>query len=449
MAASQDILEQLSKDTKDRIASVKSKINRDYSQDIEVLEKSYDELTEVKQDDERKRRSKIVDADFEKLRVEVDQEAKDLAQAVYGLRAIFDSLGAEYDKLLKLSTDEQALIDKSNRDVAIAEANRQQIEAWKFGWFGLKSRSLVKGGNSIAEAKQGLTESQTEANRLARQRLLSADLEESMQNVLHQVEQTIEIAEARMEIIAQQLEKVSVRKLEAFRIKEKAARKREEFEQNQKAKEQELLKEEDRLSEVVSGTPEHSVQTQKISELRRQVEDLRGKANTALILYESKEKFATELELHERGQLALLHNQRMWVTSLRSDTEERIVTFKSRLEAMKAMSDQQVAKELDTLGAAVDQSNAEFMASVATASDKAILDKIEQHPIRMRKMISAVEARADAVQTARVREAKIIEDFKRQYGIDPMESSFLRGEDNKGAEAKPKASGGEYAILDS
>ena len=229
MAASQDILEQLSKDTKDRIASVKSKINRDYSQDIEVLEKSYDELTEVKQDDERKRRSKIVDADFEKLRVEVDQEAKDLAQAVYGLRAIFDSLGAEYDKLLKLSTDEQALIDKSNRDVAIAEANRQQIEAWKFGWFGLKSRSLVKVGNSIAEAKQGLTESQTEANRLARQRLLSADLEESMQNVLHQVEQTIEIAEARMEIIAQQLEKVSVRKLEAFRIKEKAAPKREKF----------------------------------------------------------------------------------------------------------------------------------------------------------------------------------------------------------------------------
>jgi len=260
---------------------------------------------------------------------------------------------------------------------------------------------------------------------MARQRLLSANIEASLQEFMVRVEKTIQIMQQRMKEIESQLQTVSLRKQKAFEVKEQAAEALEKLDQELNKKEADLKREEDLLQSFINGSPEHASQTKKISDLRADVERVRGARNTAFVLYQSKEKFASELEIHERTQMKLRDNQRMWITSLRSDTEERIVTFKSRLEAMKAASDQNVAKALDDLGAEADQRNAEYMASVGAASDRLRMEKIEKHPQRIAAIAAVAAAQAEAVQQIRVREAAAIEHFKKLYGIDPTESSFF------------------------
>jgi hypothetical protein len=239
--------------------------------------------------------------------------------------------------------------------------------------------------------------------------------------------------EDRMEQIKLQVKAVTARKTSAFEAKEAAAQDLERLDVELSEKEADLRREEEDLSTHVNGTAEHSAQTQKVSDLRADVEDIRGKRNTAFTLFQSKEKFATELEIHERTQMKLRDNQKMWIVSLRSDTEERVVTFKSRLEAMKAMSDQKVAQQLDDLGAEVDQANAEFMARAGSASDRARMEKVEKHPERILEMTRVQEAQAESMSVIRKREGGAIAQFKEKYGIDPTASSFFHYAEEDGS----------------
>lgn len=339
-------------------------------------------------------------------------------------------MGAEYDVLQKLSLDEQSLVNSARQELERAKEARARAER---KWFFRKS-AIQKAETVIQAAEQGVSQSEVEAKRRMRQRLLKANMEESLQQFMYRVEKTIEIMESRIEDVVAELQKVTARKQEAFKTKEQAAKAIETLDQKLTDSEAELKREEDMLGSLVNGTPEHSQQTQKVSDLRAKVEDTRGRRNTALILFQSKEKFTAELEIHERSQMKLRDNLRMWVTVLRSDTEERVVTFRSRLEAMKAVSDQDIAKQLDDVGQEVDQRNAEYMAEVGAASDKLRMDRVEAHPERFAKIVEVQAAQAEAVQKIRVREAKAIEEFKKRYGIDPTESSFFHYSGDSGSE---------------
>jgi hypothetical protein len=258
---------------------------------------------------------------------------------------------------------------------------------------------------------------------------------------MHRISKTVSIMENRMGEIDRQLKAVALRKAEAFDVKQQSAEALEKLDVQLTQSEEELRREEEVLTTLLNGTSEHAQQTEKVSNLRARVEELRGKRNTAFVLFQSKEKFAAELEIHEKTQMKLRDNQRMWITSLRSDTEERIVTFRSRLEAMKAMADQDVAKQLDDLGSAVDQANAEYMAMAGSASDRVRMDKIEAHPERVAAIAKVQAHQAEAIQQIRLREREAIEKFKQQYGIDPTKSSFFTYE---GSGDSPSGSAGVF-----
>ena len=442
MSSSADVLSELTKTTESRISSLQNRSTRDYAKELTGLSAEIDALEKVENRQERDRRKEILESNFDKLRTDIEGEQQDLAEAVFGLNAIFESMGEEYKDLLHLMPDEQALVDRSQRDMLDAQEARRSAEAMRWNIFGWKTRALTRSAQSLETAKVGMEQAQIQARQMARQRLLKANIEESLQEIMRRVEKTITLLENRMQIITEQLAAVSIRKAESFKIKEKAAVVIKRLSEELTAKEQELHKEEEVLATLTNGTPQYSTQSGKVSEYRRLVEDIRGRHNTALVLYQSKEKFATAHEVSEVALIKLRDNQKMWITALRSDTEERIVAFKARLEAMKAMSDQEVSKRLDEVGAAADQSNVEFMAKAATASDKARLNKMEQHPARIRAMEEVRAALAEVIQRSRTREGQILQDFKDRYGIDPFKSSFFAYEDNSGSKGE-KASPGE------
>lgn len=439
MSDSDQLLNMLMKDTDKSISNLEQQ--KDFTQEIAAIEAKYDEASKIKDQKERDLRMQILDADFRNLREAVRQEEQDLAQAVFGLNAILEGMGQDYVQLGKLSDDEEGLIKQAESNLEREKVERLQAEqTWNI--FGRRERAVKQAEAELQEAQQGVQEAQTEARRRARQRLMSASMEQSLQDFMHRVSKTIHIMETRMIEIDKQLQSVSVRKDAAFDIKQKAAEALEKLDQDLNAAESNLKREEEVLQTMINGTKEHAAQTETVSNLRAKVEELRGRRNTAFVLFQSKEKFAAELEIHEKTQMKLRDNQRMWITSLKSDTEERIVTFRSRLEAMKAMADQDVAKQLDDLGAAVDQSNAEYMARAGSASDRVRMEKIEAHPERVAKIAEVQANQAEAIQQIRIREKEAIEKFKKQYGIDPTKSSFFTYEGGVGEPGPGGAPGG-------
>ena len=123
--------------------------------------------------------------------------------------------------------------------------------------------------------------------------------------------------------------------------------------------------------------------------------------------------------------MKLRDNQDAWITLLRSDTEERLTTFRSRLEAMKAMSDQEAAEKLDSLGTSLDKSNVDFMAKVGSASDRRRMDMVESQPDRIKRIEEARAAQAEAQAAIREREKAALDEFRERYGLDPLDSSFF------------------------
>jgi hypothetical protein len=421
---SMEALEGLIRDTELTIQTMAKPAQRDLGSQLDELKQKFEETEKIQDSRERNIQLRILNASFESLRSEVQEEERDLANAVFGLNVIINSMGAEYAALENPSTEEQKLV--SDAEAALATA-QQQLEGAALKWniFGSKDRAIARAKEAIKNAEQGIEDARSEAKRRARRRLQSRNMEDSLQDFQYKVEQTISIMEKRRDDIKQQLAAVQTRKGEAFRIKEEAAKALEALDRELQEKEAELEREEGLLNTFLNGTSEHAQQDEKISNLRAEVEDLRGRRNNALILFQSKEKFAAELEIHERSHMKLRDNHTMWITALRSDTQERVTTFKSRLEAMKAMSDQDIAKQLDTVGSTIDQANAVYMAAAGAASDEVRMEKIENQPERVAAIAKAQAAQAEAIQRIRLREQEAINDFKKRYGIDPTETSFF------------------------
>ncbi|MFN8390687.1 MAG: hypothetical protein U0136_10390 [Bdellovibrionota bacterium] len=420
---SAQVLQQLVQTTDQAVATLEARAAAGTNLEMQFadIQKKFDEAAKIADRNERDMRMRVLSANLEELRKDAGKEEQDLAQAVFGLNALLESMGHEYSELSSLSPAEQKIVADAEKRLTLAQGNRARAET---KWF-FRQAAIQNADTELVNAKAGIDEAKAEAKRLARKRLLEADMASSLQEFMLRVEKTIQIMQHRMGELEAQVKMVSARKQKAFEIKEQAAKALEQLDQELNGKEADLKREEELLLTIEAGTNEHAHQSKVVSDLRATVEDLRGRRNTAFVLHQSKDKFAAELEIHERTQMKLRDNQRMWITSLRSDTEERVVTFRSRLEAMKAASDQDVAKNLDALGAEADRRNADYMASVGAASDRLRMDKIESHPKRVAEIAKIAAAQAEAIQQIRVREQAAIEHFKKLYGIDPTQSSFF------------------------
>ncbi len=432
--ASEDLLASLRSETESSLSRIKERSGQDLTNKIAELESQLEDAAKIKNTEERTIRMDVLKADFDKLRSELNAEEADLSQAVLGLNALMNEMGEEYADLQKLSPEEQRVIDEAQEGVAKAESALRKVEdapGWKF-IFSSREKSLREAKEGIDAAKQGVTAAEAKAKAMARDRLMKADIEESLQEFMFKVQKTIEIMENRSVEIVKQLEAVSIRKAEAFRVKEEAAKVLEELDTRLNQQEAEMRSAEEQIESLANGSSEYVAQEKALSALRAAVEETRGKRNEALVLFQSKERFAAELDVHEKSQMKLRDNQRAWITLLKSDTEERLITFRSRLEAMKAMSDQDVAQNLDNLGTAIDKSNVDFMAKVGSASDQRRMEMIESQPDRIKRIEEARAAQAEAQAQIREREREALEKFRERYGIDPMDSSFFTYADGEG-----------------
>lgn len=406
-------LEKLVEDNKAKVASLEAG-PRDILSEMESLKEEMEEATSIKDEQQRNIRLQVLNAKLDELRQAVKKEEQDLAEAVLGLNAIMANIGGDFSQLTELNDVEKALIEKAEN--AVAQAKERLTEA-EDAWF-FKEKRVAEANDDIKQAEHLLTKARAEADKMMRQRLLNHSLEDSLQEFQMRVVRTIDIMKKRLKDITAQVQAVSVRKNAAFEAKQQAAEDLAQFKQQVEETEGELVTAESNLMEYANGSAEYTKQEQLISELKARLEEATGFRNQALAVFQSKEKYATELEVHEVAQKRLQANQLMWIKSLESDTEESVVTYRSRLEAMKSSSDQEIAQELDKLGARLQQANTEYMAKVSVASEQLAQDKFAQAPERYRKLIEIQAAQTEALAKAGLNMKEMVKGMVEKYGID-------------------------------
>jgi hypothetical protein len=418
-------MKQLEQDTFEVLMGVEQKHEvRDQALDgqMDKMEVGIQEAMEQKDKRQRQAKMAIIEGNASKLRQAVLQEEQDLAVAMVGLKEMMESIGLDYTALTEPSADELAIVTRA--EAAIRQAEFGQIEAGKSWW--RKGVKIARAQQLLDYALSNLETAKTESQRLARSRLMNATLDRSLQHFTTQVARVVDIMTKRQAAIEVQLGKVAARRQQALTMKQQAAAKLTELDtklnDEMEPKLQLALQE---LEGLTNGSAEYVAKESEVSQLRNEVENVRGSRNTALALYNSKERFANELQIHETAQRKLRDNQRIWIAVLKSDTQERLVTFASRLEAMKGMSDQQVAKGMDEIGTEIDGRNAETMARVGATSDKVRQEMFEAQPARVKRILSAMGAQQEAIAQMREREQAAMAEYHRRYGVDPKAESFF------------------------
>jgi|GEM_PF-1419495 len=363
----------------------------------------------------------IVEADVSKLHKSIAEEEQDLAVAMVGLKELMEKIGLDYTELTQPSAGETSIVTAAECHVKTAEFNLMTAQR---SWFFKQKRTMVA-QKELDRAKSALDAAKTKSQQLTRKRLMSATLDKSLQHFITQVARVVDIMTQRCQAIDVQLAKVTQRHQQALQLKQQAAARLQELDTSLDDEERKLHLLETERDGLINGSPEYSLKEAEVARQLDTVETIRGERNTALAIYNSKERFAQELQIHTTAQRKLRDNQRIWIAVLKSDTQERLVTFASRLEAMKGMADQQVAQGMDQIGTEIDGRNAETLARAGAASDKIRMEMFEAQPERVQRILNAMGAQAEAIAQIRKREQEAVKAFHERYGIQPQAQSFF------------------------
>lgn len=138
---------------------------------------------------------------------------------------------------------------------------------------------------------------------------------------------------------------------------------------------------------LTAGSPERTAMEQSISEQNNHVQELMGKRNEALAIFQAKERATPELEVHRDTILAQYHVHRMNLASLRANSDSWRAAFDSRLEQMKGMSSIDASDKIDNVGAVLAKKGAENAAQTMMASVRQAVEMAEKHPERLEELL--------------------------------------------------------------
>lgn len=403
------------------LATLQEGLKQNVVRDIDRLAARADEVVNFKADKRAaEARLKILDHTLEDLKEMDVVNERGLAEAVLALNARLEALGQEYVTIENNTPAELAIIKAAEADVNEAKAG---IETAKASWFFPGARAKAA-QSRYDELVQALDRAKTNVDQMRRSRIMNAKIEQSLQEFNRLVEKTKKLMTDRLLAVNNQLTIVSARKLTALEAKKEANEAFETLDADFEREKANLMAEEQILQTMTAGSKEHTDQGAVVSDTKRRMTDAETARNNALVVFQSKEKFASILEVYEQSFLQMRGSLTMWISALQSDTEERVIVFRARLEGMKAHADQIAADTLDKLGAEVDRESVESVAAYGAAAARNAMKRVESMPERIRDVSRVRELQLEAQAQVMHRMAAQIAEFRTQYGIDPMSTNF-------------------------
>lgn len=387
--------------------------------------------------------SGIINANFDTLNGDVEATEQDLQELMLHLRSMLDSCGGEFSKLQELNAAEQKLIENATNARKEAEQEAKDAEGMSNAWnllFGYKN-SKVKKTKAELEAKvEALKAAEAEAQKRYRDRLKNADIGESLNRIISQVQGMVGIVEDMILDVDKQIVALKNRKELAFETKEKAAQVMEDRKADLETVENQLKQAETELTELPNNSPEYTEQQKKVADLKERRSELKGKFNIALGIFQSKERFVDQIVVHLEAQTVTKNNLKQLIGQLKSDTEERVTTYESGLQLIQSATAQEAASMYEEAGVKTDQKITEIAAKVLVGSEKDRIERVKKHPTRMTELHKVLVAMAEATAKYKEEDAKIMEQHSKKFGIDISETfsyKHEKGEDSSGGNDNP------------
>ncbi len=429
-----DLLDQLGNDKK--IKDLKAKIEKKTSEDVlnklDEIEAAIEQAAGESKSAEEIIKG-IVNANFKTLTGDVQESEKDLQELMLHLRAMLDNAGGEFSKLQELNPEELRLVEAAKRKLKDAETDLSKAEKMWNGmniFFGAKNRRVKKAKEALAKAEKGIGIAEEEANKRYRERLRNADIKDSLNRIISQVQGMVEIVENMVVDVDSQIVALTNRKELAFQTKEKAANVMKDRKADLEDVEAKLKQAEIELDELQNGSPEHTEQQKLVADLRGKRTDLKGKYNIAMGIFQSKERFVDQLVVHLEAQTTTKNNLKQLIGQLKSDTEERIATYESGLQLIQSATAQEAASIYEDAGSKTDQLITEIAAKVFVSSEEDRIERIKKHPKRMSELHNVLVGLAAATQKYKEQDAKLMKEHADKYGIDISEEFSWKHEDS-------------------
>ena len=426
MSETFDLLDQLGNQKK--VETLKAKLEKKSKEDIgSKLDNIEAEIEKAVGENRSSEEivSGIINANFETLNGDVESTEKDLQELMLHLRSMLDSCGGEFAKLQELNASEQKLVDDATRARENAESELKDAESMSNAWnilFGYKNRKVRNSKAELEAMVAALKQAEQEAQRRYRDRLKNADIGESLNRIISQVQGMVGIVENMILDVDEQIVALKNRKELAFETKEKAARVMEDRKVDLEDVENRLKQAEEELTELPNNSPEYTEQEKKVADLKEQRAELKGKFNIALGIFQSKERFVDQIVVHLEAQTTTKNNLKQLIGQLKSDTEERVTTYESGLQLIQSATAQEAASMYEEAGVKTDQKITEIAAKVLVGSERDRIERVKKHPKRMTELHQVLVAMAEATAKYKEEDAKIMEEHSKKFGIDIRET---------------------------
>jgi hypothetical protein len=384
---------------------------------------------------------KILSAQIGEMRASLPEGQKVLAELLKELYGDLDNLGGAFAEYQTHSADElslisaaQALVDLSEGKVTLAKA---KLAALQDAWFFKESRTeaaqveLEKAEAEVVSAKLGVVQAKDQAKIAQEKRLLNADFSLLYKSFTARIKATCDILEKSRDGAWANYEEVVEQLRFTYEDKTATAEAMEELDKRIIEATQKFEQDQEQCATLEAGTPERTALEQSISEQINRVQELQGKRNEALAIFQAKERATPELETHRDTILAQYHVHRMNLASLRANSDSWKAAFDSRLEQMKGMSSIDASGKIDDVGAAIAQRGAEDAAQTLVASVRQVVEMVEKHPQRLSAMMDVKDAQDQGMAALMARLGTAMEQTRNRGGRadehQPTDSSNTTG----------------------
>jgi len=378
-------------------------------------------------------REEILLADLTSARESREKDRIDLGVAIVGLNETMNAIGqAIYTDFGQETDEEKAIVENAKARLERADSAQRMagqklaVAKTKLALFGIRKRAIASATSELATADRELQEArlavplaEERAKQLARERLQEANIDSTLDSYISMSNRLVGVMMQRRQETINEETIVSARRVAADEANKQASRILSETQAEVAQLEGNHFRLQDELALVQTKSPEYAVKEAEVRQASTLLEEARNKQNIALAIANSKAKFAEELALHEKALQRLRGNLQVWIASIQSDTEERLVTFRAVLQEMKMLDDQEVSANVDAVGAQMDQQNMMTASRAVVASDKARQAMMNAMPARRQKQAAVIESMRTHLAETRVRDAEFIAAFENKYGIDP------------------------------
>ncbi len=415
----------------------------------EALLKQGQEVAQIEDSSIRAAQLEIINANMDSLSAKIVSYREDTDELVTGLEATFQKLGYELTELQKTDPTDLAITKRAEAHLAtldlknpesvaakalakLEEILKEIQESWNpFGKSGRIAeaelaiqRFKLEHTSDVAKAKSALEEAKAEVARLSRKRVREANFDVQFdrfigiaQQIQSRLLENVKRAEVRMVETSRELN-------EALKTKEKLAGQIAEIHGTIVTVENELLTVETTIAQTTTQEERARLEAERglISE---KLANLNGQKQEMEIAFNTLESAAVKHETLLQTVRTQCDNQRAHARKLSIDSKARFVQAQNLVVVIKNTAEEDAATRLHSVGSSLDKTSLEIAARALVASERERLAMYTRHEQDMQAFAGITGALAEGRAQIALEDAQIAERMKQNFGIDPLQSSWL------------------------